>query len=659
MRTLAPPPPPPLLLLLLLLAWQHVSVSAYRIVRVDGAVYLVHRHICRKIDNESTWLSLGYTDAKGCAPAAEGEGVYGHKEVYSWRTAAGTTAQSGKWVGLSVCISNASSLAELQCTPGSPLPLIEKHNNTPDENIRIELLRIKVLLEDSVPGGDLLKDPTYLGSYINPSVVPWNGQLLLMTGLAFGFGLVDGLAPSETVLFRLLSPHSVSAGKTKHAPTDDLQYDVRMAGEYTDAGYSVSGIGQRLQPLNECFLGQDPRVLQIGPDHLAVVFTNRFTPAISVGLAILAMNNTVRPDYLHTAYPSGEGAGASVPAGHMILAGGDNRYDMEASKTPPYRYNQNSTGANLVLSQLYPSMSVAGSEGEHHKNWSPFVYVEKVAGTGAGAGAGANAAHKLYFVKHINPLVIVTPDWDTVAHKTNHVSVRVVSQAPKVNLNFWGYGPIRGGTAALRLPDGRYLAFFHSSCKIGTWHTTYVMGAYTFTGKPPFRLQSISAVPLMSPSFYQGNWAEFKNRNIDYVVFPMSFFFEDDIGKPFDESLVSMASSRNAASVSHHAGHAASPPPSAGTAGFGHAYLHKRFVGGGGDSAADSHLDNNNRTIVLSFGAQDRAGWLARISLLDLLGSLVNVNDNDHDNVTTLAMSESHRRLFRLDWHRRRLRAVA
>jgi hypothetical protein len=338
----------------------------------------------------------------------------------------------------------------------------------------------------------------------------------------------------------------------------------------------------------------------------------------------------------------------------MILAGGDNRYFIEASKTPPYRGNgivYPGAGAgiedNLVLSHLYPSMHMAGGEGggEHHKNWSPFVYVERETGT----GTGAKPAHKLYFVKHINPLVIITPQWDTLDHKTNFLPMKIVSQAPKMNLNFWGYGPIRGGTQALQLQDGRYLAFFHSSCKIGTWHTSYVMGAYTFTGKPPFRILSISALPIMSPLFYQGNWAEFKNRNIDYVVFPMSYFFEDEIGSAFNAASHAYNPATSSSMYSHtHGG---------GVAGFGHAHLHKKFnvrhTNDYSNSNGNSNSNNNNRTIVLSFGSQDRAGWMARIRLNDLLESLINVNNN----VTDAGAGEERgrgRKLIALDWHRQK-----
>ena len=240
-----------LLLLLLLLLFACNLCTAYRIVRTaDKSVYLVYRGICRKIEHESTWESLGYSDAKTCVP----EGTYGYSEVYSWRTAAGTTPLSGKWIGLAVCIPSITSLDDLtgkfeheKCKPGSAVPLIEKHNNTPDENMRLELLRIQALLQDVIPPrGDLLRDATYLGSYINPSLVPWKGHLLLMTGLAFGFGLVDGLAPSETVLFRIVSPRVLTGVTIKHSPTEDLPYDVRMAGGYSDQSFTVSGIGQLL-----------------------------------------------------------------------------------------------------------------------------------------------------------------------------------------------------------------------------------------------------------------------------------------------------------------------------------------------------------------------------------------------------------------------------
>jgi len=95
---------------------------------------------------------------------------------------------------------------------------------------------------------------------------------------------------------------------------------------------------------------------------------------------------------------------------------------------------------------------------------------------------------------------------------------------------YWPYGDVRGGTNAVFLPDkGVYLAFLHSAGHIpGLFMKTYVMGAYTFSAEPPFRVLSMSPYPIMPHRFYDGPWHPIKNRQIDYCIFPMSLMVEKD-----------------------------------------------------------------------------------------------------------------------------------
>ena len=52
---------------------------------------------------------------------------------------------------------------------------------------------------------------------------------------------------------------------------------------------------------------------------------------------------------------------------------------------------------------------------------------------------------------------------------------------------------------------------------------TYVLGAYTFTAEPPFRVTAMSAWPIVSP-----DWMEsFTYKHTDIVVFPMTFEHDD------------------------------------------------------------------------------------------------------------------------------------
>ena len=75
-----------------------------------------------------------------------------------------------------------------------------------------------------------------------------------------------------------------------------------------------------------------------------------------------------------------------------------------------------------------------------------------------------------------------------------------------------------------------YLAFFHSSVWLpGNYLKTYVFGAYTFSSSPPFRITSVSNCPILNERMYSGGFALFKNRRIDYISFPLSFYLKGDV----------------------------------------------------------------------------------------------------------------------------------
>jgi len=86
----------------------------------------------------------------------------------------------------------------------------------------------------------------------------------------------------------------------------------------------------------------------------------------------------------------------------------------------------------------------------------------------------------------------------------------------------WDKGVLRGGTPAL-LVDDSYLAFFHSSIITKSETTNghpmhhYFMGAYTFSSKPPFRLQKISPSPIIADGFYT------HSSHDKRVIFPGGF----------------------------------------------------------------------------------------------------------------------------------------
>ncbi|HEU64483.1 MAG TPA: hypothetical protein ENH96_03740 [Chlamydiae bacterium] len=61
---------------------------------------------------------------------------------------------------------------------------------------------------------------------------------------------------------------------------------------------------------------------------------------------------------------------------------------------------------------------------------------------------------------------------------------------------FWKWGTPRGGTPA-KVVDGEYLAFFHSSYGKSKKSKTYVMGAYTFDAKAPYKVRKVSSFPII------------------------------------------------------------------------------------------------------------------------------------------------------------------
>ena len=127
----------------------------------------------------------------------------------------------------------------------------------------------------------------------------------------------------------------------------------------------------------------------------------------------------------------------------------------------------------------------------------------------------------MHFVHSINPLQIfkVRP----ATFNDGKVYAENVSTAPLVE-TYWQFPQFHGGSPAVKIKDCCYLSFFHSKEWLpGASVATYFGGAYTFSLEPPFRLLSLSAFPLIYDSLYTGRWVQFRNRHLDYVVFPMCY----------------------------------------------------------------------------------------------------------------------------------------
>ena len=161
----------------------------------------------------------------------------------------------------------------------------------------------------------------------------------------------------------------------------------------------------------------------------------------------------------------------------------------------------------------------AGPRRRHEKNWTPFVY-----------------KGKLFFVVDINPMLVVMPKDEMFFTEAGLRQLVYFTSNSTVRSTSWKYGALRGGTNAIQISKKAYLALFHSQCKLpGSSMNTYLMGAYTFTSQPPFRLLAVSRIPIVHTSLYAGpTFNEFRKKaTSNYIVFPMSLFRGEDDQRVF------------------------------------------------------------------------------------------------------------------------------
>jgi predicted GH43/DUF377 family glycosyl hydrolase len=136
------------------------------------------------------------------------------------------------------------------------------------------------------------------------------------------------------------------------------------------------------------------------------------------------------------------------------------------------------------------------------KNWTPFV----------------DHHQDLCFIYSINPSLFFSFH-DVLKGKAQEY----IASSPQVSLkNLWDpqWGAIRGGTPA-RLVDQQYLAFFHSSFK-ERGKIWYVMGAYTFEAKPPYKVTAISKYPILFDGIYNTKAENTAKKGLR-CIFPAGF----------------------------------------------------------------------------------------------------------------------------------------
>lgn len=142
------------------------------------------------------------------------------------------------------------------------------------------------------------------------------------------------------------------------------------------------------------------------------------------------------------------------------------------------------------------------------KNWMPFEYTS----------GGNTSLHFVYSMYPHKILHVQDPKKNIVQHLTFEGN-------PGLQKITWTdrWGKVRGGTPA-KLIDNEYLAFFHSSFTENdtVW---YVMGAYTFEAKPPFRIKSISSYPILFKGIYDTVHCNTANHKLR-CIFPSGFVVE-------------------------------------------------------------------------------------------------------------------------------------
>lgn len=265
-----------------------------------------------------------------------------------------------------------------------------------------------------------------------------------------------------------------------------------------------------------------------------VLFKGRFLMATGLAWSVNGVNEGKAPTehmefkwYNHSLYPFFSdspyiGVGARINAlEHRPLLGQDprmlrvnddkiiicytNRFETPRTRMGIAEIIYNATTDRLEAGQVY--VTIFWNSKQPEKNWSPFLH------------NGSN----VFLIQNINPFHIVGYA-QVPGEKSWAISA---SQAPPAHIPY-RHGHLRGGTNAVDIGD-RYLAFFHSNFHFGGQEAvTYLMGAYTFTKDSPWRLLQMSPQPLMDDKFYTGAWSPFKNRHIDFVVFPNSLFQEGE-----------------------------------------------------------------------------------------------------------------------------------
>lgn len=145
-----------------------------------------------------------------------------------------------------------------QLKPGEDVPVFRISNyNTPDD------LMANLLAANKFLQGRLLQNLQVIEKYINPSLLPFRGRMLMGTCLTWAYGadMNEGKGIEDRLQFRWW-----------RRPISGIP-----ASEQIDQG-SYLGLDDHISDISNVTIGgQDPRLMPIDDDGFYAVFTNRYT----------------------------------------------------------------------------------------------------------------------------------------------------------------------------------------------------------------------------------------------------------------------------------------------------------------------------------------------------------------------------------------------
>lgn len=353
---------------------------------------------------------------------------------------------------------------------GDPVPLMKQADRTADEILRLELMR-NLAIQNQLT----IKTTLVAENCKNPAIYKWNGHMLFC-----------GTHESKGIQLTLRWINTSYAPFSKNEEKLDNTW-----GSDTERSFMGISVDNYQLPPGRPLYGIDARLCADAPDRLWIAYSRCCGQDLTMKQMIVSL------------------------AEYRVVDGVLN---------------------NMYSKEITPDPQGFDPQGKH-KNWGPFIYEEQ-----------------LHFVQQINPLVVVTlpelNDDDTpdsfYSNDAQNFVAKTVSIAPAIDIEGGKHNDLRGGSQPILIDQGVqgwlnahtmeweavdrgkfYLAFYHQIILDPTGYKSYYMGAYTFSATAPFRLISISPVPILNYPMYDGEWLLVRGLPYAYSNYVTSFHIED------------------------------------------------------------------------------------------------------------------------------------